>query len=101
VAIVAIQKVALSGLGRKWYEKVDKKIDNNKSKDLGTQPPEKVMKMTSSVELHALKCQHHCLRLFWNVNRNSPKRSTEPLWRAKKSNFHASGKTRMKKVEIW
>jgi len=35
------QKVALSGLDRKWkrtYEKVNKKIDNNNSKDFVTKP---------------------------------------------------------------
>ena len=40
--------------------KVDKKIDNNKSKDLGRKTHAKVMKMTSRVELCALKSPNTC-----------------------------------------
>jgi hypothetical protein len=59
-SIVASKKVALSRLGRKWHEKVDKKIDNNKSNDLGRKTHEKVTKTTSRVELRTFKSQNHC-----------------------------------------
>ena len=46
-----------------WYETVVRKRDNKnnkKSTDFVTKPRATVMKMTSRVELRALKCQHHC-----------------------------------------
>jgi hypothetical protein len=61
---VASKKVALSGRGRKWYEKVDKKNRYQQKQGFWYWTPEKVMKMTSIVELHALKCQNHCFAVI-------------------------------------